>query len=131
MVIAIIILSIALLFSLGLALFCYNAWNMVDKKYAQKCIDYLELEKGRDEQETNYEQQFLSLHELVDAQAASLKTRIADCEQMARIAEYHADHCIPDYAPILGFEDYHTLVYYIDNHEKYKDEIARLHPVDG
>jgi len=51
--------------------------------------------QGRDEQEENYEQQFLSFTERIDALIFSNEWMKAQNEGLEEIAEFHAENCLP------------------------------------
>ena len=72
---------------------------------------YLALEEGADEQNENYEQQFLSHQETIDAAWKLVKSQGEDITRLLRIVDHHNDTCLPDYTFELSDEDKAMLGY--------------------
>lgn len=121
MLIAVIILAIVVIFLAYLAI----RWRL---ELNHQYHSYFALETGMDEVQENLEQQYLSLVEAIDknrAQAEYIQTLQVDLETIHRVAEHHSDNCIPDYAPVLGQDEYLALSEYSENPDKYVDKLAQ------
>lgn len=114
------ILVIILIIALAMAIFV-AAFYRFDRN--QQVDAYIALEKGSLEIADGYEQEYLSHAETIQAQAATIKRLHEDLSTLHHVAEHHSDNCIPEYAPILGQEEYIALSQYSDDPEKYVDKI--------
>lgn len=91
------------------ALFClFLLWSRVstlksDLLGSRK--EYRALEEGRDEDQENYEQIYLSQAEELDGWVGKYNTLVETARIIEDIARYHDNHCIPDYAPRLSQEE--------------------------
>lgn len=126
----IIILCVIIVALFAAVLFLWRLWLDTDDLLGKSKIDYFALERGMDEQQENYEQQFLSMEETIESQAQSLKWKADEIVRLDHdlkilhvVAEHHADNCIPDYAPILGQSEYLTLSEHSEHPDKYVDRL--------
>lgn len=85
---------------------------------------YEALEQGADEQQENYEQMYLSLLEQVTSLNDQLERRAEAADEFYKIAEGHADHCIPQFARGLTSVQYEWMNAYSDSGEKYAEQYA-------
>lgn len=97
--------------------------KQADKDLEASRQRYASLEKGMDEVQENYEQEYLTWDEVQKEQEGIIQSLRRDLETIHPVAEHHANHCIPEFAPILGQEEYVVLANHSKDPDKYVDRI--------
>jgi len=115
-----IVLLLALIVVLTFSLWLVSYW------FIKRDQDYVALEKGMDEQQEGFDAICLDYEDALVALNKTLESRSHDLIILQRVAEHHADNCIPDYAPVLGSEEYETMNFYCSDVHKYSAMIEKL-----
>ena len=82
--------------------FWYEKWKESTKEFVESTLDYIKLEEGSDELETNYQQEILSLHDQLEVIANAAEYWKVIAEELEKIRLDHDVNCLP----VLGKDFY-------------------------